>query len=99
MYYNNNIFYETVCVSVCVCARKKNIKPNKIIDIICCGLSSPSPARRGLFVFGCIQFHGASKLFTEGLRVAKHRLHHRRCGEINIKCFEIYEVERIKKKE
>lgn len=36
------------------------------------------------------------KLFTAGLRVAKHRLHHRRCGKIDIKRFEIYEVERMK---
>lgn len=49
------------------------------------------------FAFECIQFHGASRLFTADLRVAKHRFYHRRCGEINIKRFEIYEVEKIKK--
>lgn len=74
-----------------------------MIRIICCGLFFfyffASSSFLFPLAFGCIQFHGASKLFAAGgSRMAKHRFHHRRGGEIGIKRFEIYEVEGMGKK-
>lgn len=54
------------CKIIIIYYIKKN-QTNKIIDVICCGSFFSIRV-------GCIQFHGASKLFTAGLRVAKHWL-------------------------